>query len=173
MATNSLTNKQVQLGLKENKLTQSVKTRWNSTYFMIKRLLEQRESITSVLSDNASNFMLNKQEWATIENLVQILEPFELITNVLSTEVQSSISMVMTILQSLLQNFICKELEEESELITKMKFILQHQLKSRFSTILDDKCHTGETRIDILDISTFLDPLFKKQRKICWLNYKN
>lgn len=55
MATNSLTNKQVQLGLKENKLTQSVKTRWNSTYFMIKRLLEQRESITSVLSDNAAS----------------------------------------------------------------------------------------------------------------------
>lgn len=113
----------------------------------------------------ASNFMLNKQEWATIENLVQLLKPFELITNVLSSEVQPLISMVMTILQSLLQNFICEELEEESELITKMKFILQHQLKSRFSTILDDKCHTGETRIDILDISTFLDPRFKNKEK--------
>lgn len=41
-AANYLTIKQNQLNLPNHKLIQSVKTRWNSTYYMIKRIIEQR-----------------------------------------------------------------------------------------------------------------------------------
>ena len=51
IATGALTNKQIQLGLENHKLIQSVKTRCNSTYYMLKRLIEQREAIIGVLSD--------------------------------------------------------------------------------------------------------------------------
>ena len=53
VAMTALKQKQDQLGIKQHHLVQDVVTRWNSTYFMMERLSEQRVAIYAVLHDPA------------------------------------------------------------------------------------------------------------------------
>ena len=50
-ANTKLKEKQKQMNTPDHKLIQDVSTRWNSTYFMVERLLEQHWPITAALSD--------------------------------------------------------------------------------------------------------------------------
>lgn len=51
LASAKLKEKQQQMNTKDHKLIQDVSTRWNSTYYVIQRLLEQRWPVTATLSD--------------------------------------------------------------------------------------------------------------------------
>lgn len=51
-ALRALRIRQQGMRLHQHQLIQDVKTRWNSTYYMIERLVEQRWPITAVLSDS-------------------------------------------------------------------------------------------------------------------------
>lgn len=173
VAMNALSNKQSQLGLEKHKLVQSVKTRWNSTFLMLKRLIEQREAVIGVLSDRtvttrnqAGQLMLSEDEWTLIENIANVLQPFELVTTLLSSDSQPTISIVMPILQSLVQNFLSKTNDEDTDDVTRMKNQLLQEMRSRFKDVLcSDYSVTGSLEISVLDISTFLDPRFKNTER--------
>ena len=51
LAITALRKRQEQMQVEQHNLVQDVATRWNSTYFLIERLLEQRWPVTAVLSD--------------------------------------------------------------------------------------------------------------------------
>lgn len=51
VATQKLKLKQEQMGTPQHKLSQDVPVRWNSSFYMIKRLLEQRWPVAAALSD--------------------------------------------------------------------------------------------------------------------------
>lgn len=162
----------MQLGLENHKMIQAVKTRWNSTYFMLKRIMEQREALISVLSDRtvttriqAGQLMLTEDEWTIVENLVKILEPFEMVTTLLSSETQPTVSMVMPIFQTIKDNFISRADEDEPEDIKQIKNVLLHEFQSRFKNIFINTLITGAIEIQILDLSTFLDPRFKNKER--------
>ncbi|XP_061578913.1 E3 SUMO-protein ligase ZBED1-like [Cololabis saira] len=97
LACTKLKDKQKQMGCKENMLVQDVATRWNSTYAMLSRLQEQRWPVTATLSDPAvtqrgKHYLtahpyyldLKPEQWTLIEELNQVLEPFESATVFLS-----------------------------------------------------------------------------------------
>lgn len=78
------------MGTETNMLVQYVCTRWNSTYQMLSRLLEQRWPVTARLSDpvvtqRGKHYLdLKPEQWNLIEELSQVLEPFEAATVFLS-----------------------------------------------------------------------------------------
>src|SRR5437763_2028381 len=73
--------------VKYKKLIRDVKTRWNSTYSMLKSFLENKVIITSAISlhnDNFANLSLSDVEWKEISLFCNYLEPFFEFTEVMS-----------------------------------------------------------------------------------------
>lgn len=73
-------------------------TRWNSTYFMCKRLLEIKVAVTDALNHIGADGLL-ASEWSRQEELVNLLEPFAVQTNILQTDTMS----LSTVIPSLLE----------------------------------------------------------------------
>ncbi|XP_060759497.1 E3 SUMO-protein ligase ZBED1-like [Neoarius graeffei] len=98
LASTKLKTKQEQMNVKKNALIQDVSTRWNSTFHMIERLLEQRWPLTATLSDpevtprGKQYFDLRPEQWELLEELKKGLAPFESATVYLSGEQYTTIS---------------------------------------------------------------------------------
>ena len=93
LAISKLTEIQDQLNLEKHKLIQDVTTRWNSTYFMLKRNLEQRKAHVMYAVDNKIP-TLTTYQWGFVQKIVLLLSPFEQITKEASDRT-STISMII------------------------------------------------------------------------------
>lgn len=62
--------------LPAHRLIQDVSTRWNSTYYMLERLLEQKRAI-GVYSQEAEIQSLTANQWNLVEKVLSTLKPFE------------------------------------------------------------------------------------------------
>ncbi|CAM4592048.1 unnamed protein product [Leuciscus chuanchicus] len=89
-ATTKLKLKQKQMGTVEHKLIQDVAVRWNSSYYMIERLLEQRWPVVATLSDpeitqRGKHYLdLKNDLWILLEELEEVLKLYEQATVFLS-----------------------------------------------------------------------------------------
>lgn len=96
LASTKLKMKQEQMNVKQNALIQDVSTRWNSTFHMIERLLEQRWPLTATLSDPEvtprGKHYFDLKQWELLEKLKQGLAPFETATVYLSGQQYTTIS---------------------------------------------------------------------------------
>ncbi|XP_065895777.1 zinc finger BED domain-containing protein 4-like [Dysidea avara] len=95
--TERLTELQVQLSLPKHKLLSDCPTRWNSTYYMLTQLLEQKPAITVLCASSVS-----AAEWCMMSELIQILQPLEEATRELSAEQRVCCSNVIPLLNALL-----------------------------------------------------------------------
>ncbi|XP_073729768.1 E3 SUMO-protein ligase ZBED1-like [Misgurnus anguillicaudatus] len=87
VATERLKATQKQMGLEELRLKQDVITRWNSTYYMLKRFWLQKEAIIATLALVNPNLpTLTLDEWDIIKDVCEILQPFEEVTVEMSAE---------------------------------------------------------------------------------------
>ena len=101
--TERLTELQEQLSLTKHKLLSDCPTRWNSTYYMLTRLLEQKPAITVMCASSVGpRVSLSASEWCMMSELIQILQPLEEATRELSTEQRVSCSKVIPLLNALL-----------------------------------------------------------------------
>jgi hypothetical protein len=94
---------------------QEVSTRWNSLYYSFERLLELQRAVVYLPSrlkadinkdsnkDGAKleNIMLSDREWITLSKIVEILEPFEEITSILSGQSYVTLSLVYPLIRKL------------------------------------------------------------------------
>lgn len=131
------------------RLIQDIVTRWNSSYYMIKRFLLMKDEIVIFLAENTLDIIVNAHEWFIIEELIKLLGPFEQITNEISNSA-CSISIVIPALKvlekSLAIQIICSE-------VFLFRSQLNDSLNTRFSEILKNR---------VYNTATFLDPRFKK-----------
>jgi hypothetical protein len=105
-----------------------VSTRWNSSYSMVKRFLEIKQSISEVLIEMCVD-SLQVSEWCRLQECVEFLEPFAVQTNILQTD-GCSLSLIVPSLihlQCHLQKFPSK---------TLAKSVLR-DFNDRFAFILD------------------------------------
>ncbi|XP_051793095.1 zinc finger BED domain-containing protein 4-like [Acanthochromis polyacanthus] len=144
-ATDKLKEVQNQLQLPQHRLMQAVDTRWNSVLYMLERLYEQQQAITTALSLLGRNSLcLNGEEWSHITEAFEALRPFEEATKEVSAEQYVTISKVIPLV-CLLQ---CSAGQKDNTLASQ----LEAQCKRRFQNIEHNH---------ILAASTFLDIRFK------------
>ena len=109
-------------------LVRDCSTRWNSTFDMLRRLLEIRAELNQVLEELGMDTLLTS-DWAKLENLVKLLEPFAIHTDQLQSDSQS-LSQVVPCLLNL-----------EAHLLTttagkQLAQVLLKSLRERFAAIL-------------------------------------
>lgn len=134
-------------------LIQDVTTRWNSTYYMLCRLYEQRVAIQAVLLKTNCDYEFSTQEWKIIDELTKMLSVFEDLTNVLSKDM-AKLSEVIPIVTSMFRLLESTRNEETatSECVKLTASALYAQLQNRFGEIENNMTYA---------IATALDPRFK------------
>ncbi|OCT94090.1 E3 SUMO-protein ligase ZBED1-like [Xenopus laevis] len=128
---------------------------WGSTLLMLQRLKEQQFAIAGVLVEDSNNhhLMLEASEWNTIEGLVDLLQPFKQVAEMLSMSKYPTISMIKPLLHMLLNTSLNIK-ETDLKEISMAKEVIAKVLSSTYQQTPD---------IDMfLNVATFLDPRYKK-----------
>lgn len=94
------------------KVKQDVPTRWNSTFFMIQRLLRIKVPLSAALAllDNPPPG-LNSDEWFVLEDCVSVLEPIEKISTTLSGDSYPTLSIIIPLVRGLQHSIVKKILK--------------------------------------------------------------
>lgn len=142
---------QKELNLPEHQLVQDISTRWNSTFYMIERLLEQKRAISLFVADHETLTNLTAQNWCLMEQCFNLLKPFAEITKITSSGL-SCISEVIPHVAVLKKYLDKEETEERTPDLVRMRASLKSQLESRFNSLNQDSNYL---------IATYLDPRFK------------
>ena len=69
VASSCFTRNQQQLDLPSHALIQDIDTRWNSTFYMLERLLQQRKAISVTSSELNLDYDISIQQWTTMEKV--------------------------------------------------------------------------------------------------------
>ena len=159
LASTELAVKQQQNQLPKHVLISDVETRWNSTYQMMERLLEQRIAIYAVLMDSkiikksdAATLDMTDNSWAIMENIISVLKPFYVATSVMSSEEYPTLSVILPILTSLLRNHL-HDNEADCAAVASYKTVVKKQLTKRYD--IDNPNST-------IMLASFLDPRHKR-----------
>ncbi|XP_029840411.2 zinc finger BED domain-containing protein 4-like [Ixodes scapularis] len=87
---------QLRYGLPVHKLLQDVPTRWNSTFYMVERLSEQRRAVSEFFEDSTKHYLAPRQ-WALLKAMATVLKPFEEATRLLCMDT-STLGQVLPLL---------------------------------------------------------------------------
>uniref|UniRef100_UPI003AAD97D9 E3 SUMO-protein ligase ZBED1-like n=1 Tax=Centroberyx gerrardi TaxID=166262 RepID=UPI003AAD97D9 len=163
LACTKLKDKQQQMGTPQHMLVQDVSTRWNSTYHMLSRLLEQRWPVTAALSDPAVTLRgkhhyldLKPEQWNLIEELSQALEPFEGATVFLSGQQYVTLSALPQLVQSLKKSIQSSAFETAP--VRSYQALVAEQITARWQGLSVFQPESPNTVL----IAAALDPRFRK-----------
>ena len=155
-ATKLLESKQKALGLPIHKLIQDVKTRWNSSYDMASRYLEQQPAIYATLlskdiKKNAKDIItLSDSDVKLAEELVNVLKPLKTVTTIMCDEHAPTVSVIHPMREMLMRAFADKD--SDSHAIQDVKSAVLKDIRSRY---------TDEDVVHFLELSCALDPRFR------------
>lgn len=152
LAWNKLKKYQEQSGSNPRRLIQEVSTRWNSTYYMVKRCIDIKEALNSAMI-NLSMESFTSYEWSMLEDVSIVLEPCEEVTRAISGEKYVNGSLIIPITQGLI--IALGSLDTEHVFLPQVDSIRQDLLgglKRRFLNL--DRSKTFTTAM-------ILDPRFK------------
>ncbi|XP_056642824.1 zinc finger BED domain-containing protein 4-like [Diorhabda sublineata] len=151
-----LLHAQTLLGKKQPlSLINDVKTRWNSTFYMIQRFLELKEALVMVYANLhvPNTEMLTGKEWRIAQEICYLLRPFEEATREMSGEQYFTASKIIPVSQGLKRVTQTAITEGKVMSIQYVAQILLDQLNTRYNKL--------EFSGSIASCS-FLDPRFKQ-----------
>ena len=138
VATEALKKKHLQMNTECNtkfkKLIKDCTTRWNSSYFMLQRILQLRWPISAVLSDNTITkrndqyLDLKSDQWILASDLI---EPFDVATTFFSYEENPSLSCVLPILHGIIKALSYSN--GDSPCIQQFKDKVSNEIKRKWS----------------------------------------
>lgn len=140
------------LGEKEIGLIQDVKTRWNSQFSMLERMLQLKLALNMSIPemDKLPTSGLTHEEWTMAKDLIDLLAPLEASTRTLCGDTYASASMIIPTIGTAIEYITAFRLISKE--ILAFRAYLVTRLKDRFLDIEDN---------DILSIATLLDPRFR------------
>ena len=153
--------RQKAMAVPQHSLVQDVPTRWNSTYGIMARLVEQRRVLTDILLDTAftkradAAFNLKESEWTLISELCTVLKPFATITEYMSTESSVSVSEIYPIVCGLVNKRLAPS-ADDSSIASKVKEAIKDELVRRYEPESDDASQSTAA------LGALLDPRYKK-----------
>nr|XP_017035011.2 E3 SUMO-protein ligase ZBED1-like [Drosophila kikkawai] len=141
-------------GEKAYSLIQEVPTRWNSALYMVQRILATNEHISTVLlSTPKAPQPFSAEEIFILEDLSNILEPFEHATRSISTEKNVSISILIPL--------ICELNKKMIDIKPKIKTTEGISIFDYLTARMPERFAHYEVRT-VPRVATILDPRFKK-----------
>ena len=147
-AMDTLCLNQTRLDLPDRKLVQQVDTRWNSTYYMVERYLEQHEAIqTTLCLLDCNDLLIPTAHNTVLQEAVKLLGPFENVTRELLSERYTSGMKIIPISRCL------QRLVSTQQAARPLAMYLVNEMKGRFLGMEGNK---------MLALSTIVDPRFKK-----------
>lgn len=145
------------MGLAELKLKQDCPTRWNSTYDMLRRVLDTKESLIASLALVRNDLSLTPHEWRVIELAVPILKFFYDVTTEVCGEKYVTLSKVSLYHIIMTNNIVTHEKELNDNIPIEII-----QLIENLKTGLEIRFHGIESE-ELPAEATNLDPRFKKK----------
>lgn len=149
LAYSRLQDIQLEMNMEPKRLLQDVRTRWNSTYFMIESLLEQKRVLSAYAADHDLPTTLTANQWALLDKTKTCLEPFEEFTRKVSSATASAADVIPSV--TVLKRVLSMETEADSGIKTMKKTLLE-AIDKCFSTVEDEPLYA---------LSTLLDPRYK------------
>ena len=147
-----LREKQELLKIPRHAVVQDCITCWGSTLHMLQRLQEQQAAIAATLMESKDTHLMPEgSEWKVIDQLVEVLTPFNLATETISGEKYPTISMIIPLLHKLLN--VTLKLSADDDTCTK-------ETKEAISTDLGNRYQSTTTQ-KLLKVATYLDPRYK------------
>lgn len=150
-----LLSTEVQMG-PEIKLKQDKPVRWNSTFYMLERILKGKEAVISTFTIlNYEKQQMSQKDWEIIELSTKILKYFEEVTVDLSAEKIVTLSKVINKSKTLIR--ACKTVHQESDHAVEIYYMVSkiiEQMGKRFFKIEEN---------NLIIEATILDPRFKRQ----------
>lgn len=136
---------QQSLDIPQHKLKQDITTRWNSTFYMLKSIQEQKMALAA---ENSGIQQLSSNQLDLLRKCIEILSPVEEVTRSISADL-ASISVIIPYVR-----ILKRTLEKNTDVsgIHTMKTELLHSIKL---------CFTGIEENKVLSLATYLDPRFK------------
>ena len=139
---------QAQLGLPQHSLVQDEPTRWNSSFYMLQRLTEQRTALLAAGPQCACTVELHAQQWTLAEKLVRTLLPFEEATREASGD-YSSAAVIVPVINSLERSLTTTtESTTDDHGITRMKQEMLSSLQRRYQNMETNKIYALATVLD-------------------------
>ena len=125
----------------DHKLIIDVPTRWNSTLYMLRRLVEQAPALMALANDpglsktaasTLKNCVFSFEELNLVESLVQLLDPFEKATQIVCADKTPTIHKVLPLAMKLVK--VVAHQEDDHSVVKKVKSKMQEQIGKRTTT---------------------------------------
>lgn len=133
-----LKNKQTLVELPQHKLIMDVSTRWNSTYDMLDRFLEQQPAVeATLLTKDLKNkfkdvYTLSEENISSVEKVLMVLKPIKTVTTILCAEASPTVSLIHPLKEMLLQQLRAPDDEDGPIVVTALKTAIHNDLEPRY-----------------------------------------
>lgn len=138
LAYSELKKKQDHLNVEKHQLVQDVSTRWNSTFFMYERLMEQRWAIHATFLDekgtqNQYKYLVpSDAQWELMGQMVTVLKPLQIATTALCESEIVSCSLIYPVVNGLLEHHLPIS-DGDSPTLKQFKRIVTQSITRRFN----------------------------------------